>query len=38
MNEVVLQEFVEKDTLAQQQFEVAQVNIEAFEAELTRSE
>jgi hypothetical protein len=38
INEVVIQEFPKQEALAQQKVEVAQANIEDFEAELPRSE
>jgi hypothetical protein len=38
VNEEVIQEFPEKDTMAQQQVESAQAKLEDFQAELPRSE
>jgi hypothetical protein len=38
VNEAVIQDFVEQEVVAQQQVEAARAKIEAFEAELVRSE
>jgi hypothetical protein len=38
VTEKVIQEFIKQEVLAKQQVEVARANIEAFEAELPRSE
>jgi hypothetical protein len=38
MNEAVIQEFTEKEALAKQQVEAARARLEAFEADLPRSE
>jgi hypothetical protein len=38
MNDAVIQEFVEKELVAQQQVEAVQAKLEAFEEELPRSE
>jgi hypothetical protein len=38
MNDAVIQEFTEQEVIAQQQVEVARAKLEAFEAELIRSE
>jgi hypothetical protein len=38
VNEVVIQEFIAQDAMEQQQVEVAQSKLKAFEVELPRSE
>jgi hypothetical protein len=38
VNEAVIQEFAEQEVVAQQQVEAARAKLEAFEAELPRSE
>jgi hypothetical protein len=38
VNEAVIQEFIEQEAIAQQQVEAAGAKLEAFEAELVRSE
>jgi hypothetical protein len=38
INVVVIQEFVEQEAMAQEQFEATRVKLESFEAELPRSE
>jgi hypothetical protein len=38
VNEAVIQEFIEQEALAKQQVEAARAKLEAFEAELPRSE
>ena len=38
INEVVIQEFIEQEVVAQQQVKVARTKLEAFEAELSKSE
>jgi hypothetical protein len=38
INDAVIQEFIEQEAIAQQQVEAARAKLEAFEAELVRSE
>jgi hypothetical protein len=38
VNEAVIQEFIDKEVMAQQKIEVARAKLKAFEAELIRSE